>query len=148
VSTLDRIGGVVLFLFAFLIIWESNRTLPLGSLHSPGPGYLPTVLALLLAGLSILMVLSGRSSPRFVSLRWTEGKHALAILAACGFAALVLERIGYRATMFLLLLFLLGVVERLRPILVLSLALGLSLGSFWVFYDLLRVPLPFSPLGY
>jgi hypothetical protein len=148
VSRLDRISGVALFLFALLIVWESNRTLPLGSLHSPGPGYLPTLLASLLAGLSILIILLGRSSPGFGSLKWTEGKHALAILAACGFAAFVLERLGYRATMFLLLLFLLGVVERLRPALVFSLALALSLGSFWVFYDLLRVPLPLSPLGY
>ncbi len=147
-SKLDRISGAVLFLVAFLIVWESNRTLPLGTLHNPGPGYMPTILALLLAGLSLLITLIGRDSARFSSLEWTEGKHALAILAACGFAALALEGIGYQATMFLLLFFLLGIVERLRLTLVLSLAVGLSVGSFWVFYNFLRVPLPLSPLGF
>jgi hypothetical protein len=109
---------------------------------------MPTLLAILLAGLGILIVLLGRNSPPFGSLKWTEGKHALAILAACGFSALALERLGFRITMILLLVFLLGVVERLKPILVLSVALGLSVGSFWFFYNLLRVPLPLGPLGF
>ena len=145
--TLDQISGAVLLLLAFVVLWES-RSLPLGTLHNPGPGYMPTLLAFLLAGLSIAMILFGYNSPHLGSLEWTEGKHALAILVACAFAAVALERIGFRITMLLLLLFLLGVVERLKPILVFSVALGLSLGSFWFFHNLLRVPLPLSPLGF
>lgn len=109
---------------------------------------MPTLLAVVLAGLSILIVLFGRNSAPVESLQWNEGKHALAILAACAFAALALERIGFRITMVLLLVFLLGVVERLKLLLVLSVAVGLSLGSFWFFNNLLKVPLPFSPLGF
>ena len=109
---------------------------------------MPTLLAFVLGGLSILIILLGRDSPPFASLQWSEGKHALAILVACAFAALTLERIGFRITMALLLVFLLGVVERLKPLLVLSVAVGLSLGSFWFFNNLLKVPLPFSPLGF
>ena len=122
--------------------------LPLGSLHNPGPGYMPTLLAFVLAGLSVLVIFLGRDSPHLASLRWSEGKHALAILAACAFAAVALERIGFRITMALLLVFLLGAVERLKPFLVLTVAAGLSLGSFWFFNNLLKVPLPFSPLGF
>ena len=146
-KSMDRISGTVLLFFALLVAWES-RTLPLGSLHNPGPGYMPTLLAFVLGGLSILIILLGRDSPSFGSLQWSEGKHALAILVACAFAALTLERIGFRITMALLLVFLLGVVERLKPLLVLSVAVGLSLGSFWFFNNLLKVPLPFSPLGF
>ncbi len=146
--TLDRISGAILLFVALIVAWESSRTLPLGTLHNPGPGYMPTLLAFLLAVLSILIVLLGRNSPPLGSLKWTEGKHALAILAACGFAALTLERIGFRLTMVLLLVFLLGAVERLKPFLVLSVAVGLSLGSFWFFNGLLKVPLPLSPLGF
>lgn len=145
--TLDRISGAVLFFVALLVVWE-GRVLPLGSLHNPGPGYMPTLLAFVLGGLSILIVLLGHNSPPFGSLRWSEGKHSLAILAACAFAALTLERIGFRLTMVLLLVFLLGIVERLKPVLVLSVAIGLSLGSFWFFNGLLKVPLPLSPLGF
>ena len=146
-ATLDRVSGTALFLFSLIVLWES-RTLPLGTLHNPGPGYMPTLLAVLLAGLSILIVFLGRNSPPFASLKWTEGKPALAILAACAFAALGLERIGFRITMVLLLVFLLGAVERLKPFLVLSVAVGLSLSSFWFFNGLLKVPLPLSPLGF
>ena len=145
--SMDRISGTVLLFFALLVAWE-GRVLPLGSLHNPGPGYMPTLLAFVLAALSVLIIIFGRSSPPFASLQWGEGKHALAILAACAFAALTLERIGFRLTMVLLLVFLLGAVERLKPFLVLSVAVGLSLGSFWFFNGLLKVPLPFSPLGF
>ncbi len=145
--SMDRISGTVLLFFALLVAWES-RTLPLGSLHNPGPGYMPTLLAAVLAGLSILIVLFGRNSSPLQSLKWSEGKHGLAILVACAFAALALERIGFRITMVLLLVFLLGAVERLRPLVVLSVSIGLSLGSFWFFYNLLKVPLPLSPLGF
>ncbi len=109
---------------------------------------MPTLLAAVLAGLSILIVLFGRNSSPLQSLKWSEGKHGLAILVACAFAALALERIGFRITMVLLLVFLLGAVERLRPLVVLSVSIGLSLGSFWFFYNLLKVPLPLSPLGF
>ena len=145
--SVDRISGAVLFFVALLVVWES-RVLPLGSLHNPGPGYMPTLLAFVLGGLSILIILLGRNSPPVESLQWNEGKHALAILVACAFAAVALERIGFRITMALLLVFLLGAVERLKPFLVLSVAVGLSLGSFWFFNSLLKVPLPLSPLGF
>ena len=144
----DRLSGIAFFVLAVLIIWESNRSLPLGTLHNPGPGYMPTLLALSLAALSVLIALLGRNSPAVASLGWGEGRHALAILAACGFCALCLERLGFRLTMFLLLVFILGVLERLKPITVSAIAAALSLGSFWFFHNLLRVPLPLGPLGF
>ncbi|MGH7773292.1 MAG: tripartite tricarboxylate transporter TctB family protein, partial [Candidatus Binatia bacterium] len=110
--TLDRISGALLLFMALIVVWES-RVLPLGTLHNPGPGYMPILLASLLAGLSVLIILLGGRSPSLSSLKWTGGRHALAILAACAFSALALERIGFRVTMLLLLVFLLGVVERL-----------------------------------
>lgn len=143
----DRVSGAFLLLVSLLVLWES-RVLPLGSLRNPGPGYMPALLALALAALSIAIILFGRTSPPVDSIKWGEGKHALAILLACGFAALTLERFGFRMTMVLLLVFLLGAVERLKPLLVLSVSLGLSLVSFWFFHNLLRVPLPRGPLGF
>lgn len=146
-GTVDRVSGIALILLALGVTWEAHK-LPLGTLHNPGPGYMPTLLALVLGGLGIVIVVSGGNSPAFRSLGWGEGKHALAILGACAFAALALERIGYRLTTLLILLFVLGVVERKRPLAVTALSLGLSLGSFYVFYNLLRVQLPRSPWGF
>jgi len=37
------------------------------------------------------------------------------------------------------------VVERKRPVVTMAVALGLSLGTFYVFSTLLKVPLPLGP---
>ena len=78
---------------------------------------------------------------------WSEWRHAAGILLACAFAAVMLERLGYRFTMTIVLLGLLGGLERKRPLFVLGFSLALALGSFFLFDTLLRVPLPRGPLG-
>ena len=146
-GTVDRVGGAALVLLGLGVIWEAQK-FPLGTLHNPGPGYVPTLLALVLGGLGIVIVALGGNSPAFRSLEWGEGKHALVILGACAFAAVVLERIGYRLTMLMVLVLLLGLVERKRPLVVAALSLALSLGSFYLFSTLLKVQLPRSPSGF
>ena len=145
--TRDRVAGAVIVLFSLYVMWE-DRALPLGTYHKPGPGYMPMLLAIILAVAGLLIVLTGGASPPFASLEWTEWRHALAILAGCGFTALALERLGYRLTMTLLVGFLLSVVERRRPVTVIVVALTLSLGTFYVFCTLLQVPLPLGPRGF
>src|SRR5688572_27058807 len=111
--TSDRVAGGGLTLFALLVLWESRRY-PLGSLHNPGPGYMPVVLASLLMLFGLLILATGGRSEPFSALRWGEGRHAAAILGMCAFAAVALERLGYRLTVLLVLLVLLGIVERRR----------------------------------
>lgn len=143
----DHVAGLALFFLALGIAWEAHK-LPLGSLDQPGPGYMPMLLAIVLGGLGLLVALRRKSSALLQSLRWPEIGHACKILLACGFAALALERIGYRLTVIILLAFLLGVIERQRPVAVAAVALGLSLGTFFLFADLLKVPLPRGPWGF
>jgi len=147
ILTRDRVAGFVLLLFAIAVMWE-DRSFPLGSLHKPGPGYMPMVLGVILAGMAILVMWTGGRSPSLRSLNWPERRHALAILGGCVFTALALERIGYRLTMIVLVGFLLWVVERKRPTVVLAAAIGLALGTFYVFGTLLQVPLPLGPGGF
>jgi putative tricarboxylic transport membrane protein len=145
--TRDRVAGAVILLFALYVMWE-DRVLPLGTYHKPGPGYMPMLLAIILAAAGLLIVLAGGTSPPFASLEWTEWRHAVAILAGCAFTALALERLGYRLTVILLVGLLLWVVERRRPVTVIAMALGLSLGTYYVFCTLLQVPLPLGPGGF
>ena len=145
--TRDRVAGAVIVLFSLYVMWE-DRALPLGTYHKPGPGFMPMLLAVILAVAGLLIVLTGGTSPPFASLAWTEWRHALAILAGCGFTALALERLGYRLTVILLVGLLLSVVERRRPVTVIAMALALSLGTFYVFCTLLQVPLPLGPGGF
>lgn len=143
----DRLAGVVLLCFSLGVIWE-DRVLPLGNFHTPGPGFLPLVLALILGGMGILVTLAGSASPPLGSLEWGEKWHALAILAGSVFSALALERLGYRLTVIILMGFILWVVERKQPHVVVAMAVGLSLGTFYLFAKLLKVPLPLGPGGF
>ena len=144
--TTDRVSGAVLALVGLLWAWES-RGLPFGSLRDPGPAFLPVALALLLAALGLLLCVGGARSPSLDALRWGEGRHAAAILGACAFAALALERLGYRWTTLVMVLFLARVVERKRPLAALAVALALSFGSYLLFARGLKVPLPRGPFG-
>jgi hypothetical protein len=143
----DRVAGLALLLFALVVLWE-DRVLPLGTVYRPGPGFMPMVLALALAGLALVVMAASRGTPPLASLDWTEKRHAAAILAGSAFVALALERLGYRLTILVLVGFLLWAIERKRPAVALALAIGLSLGTWYVFAGLLKVPLPLGPRGF
>jgi hypothetical protein len=96
-------------------------------------------------GLAIAVL--GRDAPPLAALDFGEWRHAVAIFGACAFAALALERLGYRLSIFLALLFLLGVVERKRPVAALVFAAAFAAGTYLLFDTLLRVQLPRGPFG-
>jgi hypothetical protein len=142
----DRISGAVFVVIALLVAWE-NRAYPLGSLSEPGPGYMPLALAVVLGAFGLAVVLRGHASPLLDTIDWTEGRRAIVLLIACGVAAFALEHIGYRLTMIAMLVFMLGVVERKRPLPTLLVALGFAFISYFIFATLLRVQLPRGPWG-
>lgn len=142
----DRVAGIVLVLVAVAIAWES-RVLPLGTLYRPGAAYMPLATAIVL-GLLGALVASRGGGPALGALAWPEARHAALLLAACAFAAWALERLGYRLTTALMALFFLAVLERRHPLAALAAALGLSFGSFYLFSNLLRVPLPLGPWNF
>ena len=140
----DQVSGVVLALLALFIGWE-NRGYPLGSLQEPGPGYVPLMLSIFLGVVGLLVAVRGTRAQPLRDMKWPEAPRAAVILVAGGAAALALERLGYRITIFALLVFFLGVLERKRWYSVLILAAAFSIGSYWLFVDLLRVQLPHAP---
>jgi len=142
----DQFSGLMLLALALYVGWQ-NRVYPVGTLSEPGPGYLPLLLAIFLGAMGLLVALWGARSAPLAAIKWTEAARAVVILVACGVATLALERIGYRLTVIALLVVLLGVIERKRPLLVAVVALGFSFASYYVVADLLRVPLPRSPWG-
>ena len=144
--TIDRVAGGALVLVGLIALWESRR-LPLGTLHRPGPAYMPVVLALLLIVFGVALAALASRSGRFADVGWHEWRHAVAIFGACAFAAWGLERFGYRLTTAAVLFFLLFVVERRRLPLVIVLTVAIAWGSFFLFDTVLRVPLPRGPFG-
>ena len=143
----DQFSGLLLIAIAAYVGWE-NRVYPVGTLQEPGPGYLPMLLAIFLGATGLLIALWGAKSEALSSMKWPEATRAVVILLACGVATFALERIGYRLTVLVLLVFFLGAVERRRPLPVALVSLGFSLASFYVIGDLLHVPLPVSPWGF
>lgn len=140
----DRLSGTLLLLLALFVLWQ-NRAYPIGTLTEPGAGFLPLFLGIAFAITSALIAWYGADALPVKDIGWGEAPRAIAILVACGIAACVFEWLGYRLTIFALLVFLLGVIER-KPILaVLSIAVCFSLLSYFVFFNLLDVQLPRSP---
>lgn len=144
--TVDRVAGAALVLVGLVTI-EESRAFPLGSLHRPGPAYMPVLLALLLIIFGLAVFVLGAHARRFADVGWHEWRHAVAIFGACAFAAWGLERLGYRLTMAGAVAFLLLLVERKGWVLGLVVTVGVAWGSFWLFDTLLNVPLPRGPLG-
>ena len=145
--TIDRVSGVFLILLGLFVVWE-RRVLPLGSASRPGPGYFPLLLAILLMVLGAILIVRGKDAAKIRALSWPEAPHAVAILGCCLFVSLFMETIGYRLTLLLVLGFLFGVMERIKLWLTLVLTFGFSLGTFWLFDSLLRVPLPRGGWGF
>ena len=143
----DQFSGLMLVALALYVAWE-NRVYPVGTLQEPGPGYMPLLLVIILGVIGLLIALWGGRAAPLAAMKWPEATRAIVILVACGIATFVLERIGYRLTVIALLVFLLGVLERKRPLPVALVALGFSFASFYVVGDLLHVPLPRSPWGF
>ena len=144
--TVDRVAGVALVLIGLATLWES-RAFPLGSLHRPGPAYMPVLLAGLLVVFGVAVFAMGARARTLREVGWPEWRHAVAIFAACAFAAWGLDRVGYRITMAVVVGFLLLVLERKGWVLGLGLTIVMAWGSFYVFETLLRVPLPRGPFG-
>ncbi len=144
--TIDRVAGGALVLVGLIALWESRR-FPLGTLHRPGPAYMPVVLALLLILFGVALAVLGSRSGRFADVGWHEWRHAVAIFGACAFAAWGLDHLGYRLTVAVVLFFLLFVLERRGVVAAIVLTVTIAWGSFYLFDTLLRVPLPRGPFG-
>jgi len=144
--TVDRVAGAALVLVGLVTI-EESRAFPLGTLHRPGPAYMPVLLAILLIVFGVAVFLMGSRALRLAEVGWHEWRHAVAIFGACAFAAWGLERLGYRLTMAVVVAFLLVLVERKGWVLGLVVTVGVAWGSFWLFDTLLNVVLPRGPFG-
>ncbi|HSF01797.1 MAG TPA: hypothetical protein VLA62_02220, partial [Solirubrobacterales bacterium] len=63
--TIDRVAGAALAVLALGVIEETWRlALPLGSLHNPGPGYTPVLLAVVLLAFGAALMSYGGGATR------------------------------------------------------------------------------------
>jgi putative tricarboxylic transport membrane protein len=142
----DRWIGLLFALFSLYIGVESVQ-LGLGSYQQPGPGFISFCAGVILGVLSLALVFLaffGRTTEREA---WhNRGQIAMVFLAILGFT-LLLERLGFILTAFLLVWFLLKVVERRGWGFSVGVALVVAGASYVVFDLWLSAQLPAGLLG-
>jgi putative tricarboxylic transport membrane protein len=135
-----------------LFVYESYQ-LKLTDALGPGPGFFPFCLGLLGAVLAAVLLAQLRldrvdlGAEALVFNR--AGMRSIAlVLAGLVVAAALLEVLGFRAVALLLIAYLLVVTGARSKLAIAICAVAGSFGVFYVFFDLLKVPLPVGILGF
>jgi putative tricarboxylic transport membrane protein len=135
----------LLALFAFFI-FESFQ-LSLTDALGPGPGFFPFWLGVLGAVLSVILILQLRvraseAGTDSIAFDRAGTRNVLLVLGGLIAASAMLELAGFRLAMLALIAYVLVVLGVRRRAAIALFALAGSFGVYYVFYDLLKVPLP------
>jgi putative tricarboxylic transport membrane protein len=141
-----QVAAVALLALFGFFVFESLR-LSLTDALGPGPGFFPFWLGTLGAVLSVVLILQlrlRRAEPGTDPITFDRAgtRNVLAVLAGLVAASAMLELAGFRLAMLSLLVYLLVVLGVRRWAAIALFALAGSFGVYYVFYDLLKVPLP------
>ena len=142
----DRVSSFVLVVFALVAVNEARR-LRLGSLSSPGPGFVPLCLAgaLALVGMILLWRALGEpESPAPAAEPGARWKSVVSLLAL-GVYTFALEPVGFVLATAALLFFFFRVLDGQRWWIALASAVAVSVLSYLVFARALSVRLPEGP---
>ncbi len=137
----DRRTGVAL-LFCSVVMATLSWQLPLGRLGRPGPGFFPLFLALILGGLSLILVFQPTMTKSSEDLPAQSGrKKIIYVLLILLVYAVLFPILGYLISTFLFLLMLKPVLEK-KWSFVLTGAIAVTLLSYVFFDILLQAQLP------
>jgi hypothetical protein len=143
----DHIAGAFFSVFA-IVVFALSGDLPFGSLSSPGAGMMPKLLLVLMIAFGIALLFGAAASQPFAEIEWSDGSHALMVVAIAGIAITFYQTLGFILTMTLLVFTLLMVVER-KPVLnAAAYSIGLTMLAWWVFGKALKSPLETGILGF
>jgi putative tricarboxylic transport membrane protein len=148
----DQITAIVLLLFSAFVIEESSK-MTLFVEFAPGYGFFPFWLGVLMALLSIMLLVDARRRPAEKDeLAPIPGREALIkvvlVLAGLGVYAFLMEITGYVVDTLLLVVLLLGVVEREKWQTTAFVAVLMTALLYLIFQVILGVSLPKGPLGF
>jgi len=153
VGKADRISGAFWFVFGVFVTIESYR-MGLGTLRRPGPGFLFFWAGILMAILSLIILSRAWADSRREALP-TKAIFGpidflkIALVSASVFLyALFMERLGFIPVTLILLLFLLGVIERKGITLSVFISVVVTAAAYLIFEVLLHSQLPKGFLGF
>ena len=136
----DHVAGGIFFVFG-IVVFALSGDLPFGSLSSPGAGMMPKLMAGLMMAFALLVAFGGGSSPPLATIDWSDGWHALLVVAITACAIAAYQPLGFIVTMSLLVFALLVIVERRNPLRAAAYSVALTLFAYWLFGIALKSPL-------
>ena len=149
----DVISSIFLLALAGVVFFEV-RKLPIGSLGAPRLGLWPLILAILLVGLSLILLaqaIKKKENKKEKSAFWggpdSWKRFGLAVGALFAFG-FVYEHLGYLISVFLLISFLLRAIESIKWWVVITVALSSSVCSYLLFGVVLETQLPAGLFGF
>jgi hypothetical protein len=140
----DHVAGAAFVAFGLAIIALSGD-LPFGQLSMPGSGFMPMILASLTILFGAALILRANESPPFAEVSWSEGWHALRVTVLTAAAIVLYTVLGFVITMTLMMVALLLVAEREKPLNAVGYSLAVTLITYLSFEYLLKTPLPEAP---
>jgi putative tricarboxylic transport membrane protein len=140
-------AAAVAFAALFALFAFESFQLSLSDALGPGPGFFPFWLGVLGGVLALVLLVQLQQGKTEVgadaiALDRTGTRNAALVLAGLIAATAALELAGFRLAMFALLVYLLLVLGVRRWLAIALFAAAGSFGVFYVFYELLKVPLP------
>lgn len=145
----QSIGAIVLLSFAIAVSFQASRY-PFGTVSKVGPGFLPFYLALVLAGLAVILLLQAILAPQPEEApRPAKGKlwRVAAVFFSMAAYAFLLGRLGFPVTTFLFTLALFKFAESYKWGPALLGALATAVVNYFVFGVWLQCQFPTGWLG-
>jgi hypothetical protein len=143
----DHIAGAF-FVGVGLLVIALSGDLPVGSMSSPGAGFLPNIVAVLTLGFGVILMLRAAESETLTKLDWSDLTHAAMVIFAVGAAATLFLWLGYLITMALMMFGLLVIVERRKALPAAAYSLSVVTVTYLIFEYVLKAPLVRGPFGY
>jgi len=145
----DKITGVWWLFFGLLLTIESYR-LDLGSLRRPDSGLYPFIIGILLVSFSLVLLIKSilRAPEEAKKTQNVNLRNIILCLISLFFYALIFEWLGFILSTFLLILFLLKIIEKKGWIMVVITALLTSVISYLFFDKFLHAALPRGIFGF
>lgn len=148
----EIIEGVILLLCGGVTVALSLQ-MPIGTFRMAGSGLFPLCLGIALMLLALLYLATllfqdeKRQSPKAAVASPGATGRMLLFLGASALATLCLNILGYPVTSFLFMMSLLAILGVRQPVLLVALPLLTAAGSYLVFVQFLRIPLPKGLIG-
>ena len=143
----DHVAGAFFVAFA-LLVFVISGDLPIGTLSSPGSGFLPKILAGLMMLFGIVLVVRAGESKPFATLSWHDAIHAALVVAITAAAVYLFERLGFLTVTVLMMFALLMIIERRKLLPAAAYSLGVVGITYVLFVYVLKTPLEPGPFGF